>query len=245
MKKILQSFSLLLAVVLVAFLCACNLQEAPQPLDELQTSASSTAPSEEPTASATEKSEPPTELPSDVTEQTEPYVIDDENFEIYHKDDQLYHYIGQDQTVTIKDVGLEIHLPEEWIGRVEIVRNAQPKRIELYIGNVKLMQAYADMNHEEIQEAYGWRDWILRVLAIRKADIATLEGLLQSNNIIYLGENNEYQFFFATNDMHGEGDTFMTAREIMVHQHGQEFYDELVGDLVCTVEEAKEMLKVI
>ena len=37
----------------------------------------------------------------------------------------------------------------------------------------------------------------------------------------------------------------MTAREIMVHQHGQEFYDELVGDLVCTVEQAKEMLKVI
>ena len=83
------------------------------------------------------------------------------------------------------------------------------------------------------------------MLAIRQDDIATLEGLLQSNNIIYLGENNEYQFFFATNDMHGEGDTFMTAREIMVHQHGQEFYDELVGDLVCTVEEAKEMLKVI
>ena len=193
MKKILQSFSLLLAVVLVAFLCACNLQEAPQPLDELQTSASSTAPSEEPTASATEKSEPPTELPSDVTEQTEPYVIDDESFAVYNEKDQIYHYIGQGQTVTVKDVGLEIHVPEEWAGRVEVLRNACSDRVEIYIGNIQLMQTYADMNHEEIQEAYGWRDWILRVLAIRQDDIATLEGLLQSNNIIYLGENNEYK----------------------------------------------------
>ena len=53
-----------------------------------------------------------------------------------------------------------------------------------------------------------------------------------------------YRFYFATADMHGE-DSFLTARTIMIHNQGQEYYDDLVGDLVCTVEEAKEMLKVI
>ena len=172
--------ALLLIIALLAFLCACNLQEAPQPLDELQTSASSTAPSEEPTASATEKSEPPTELPSDVTGQTEPYVIDDESFAVYNEKDQIYHYIGQGQTVTVKDGGLEIHVPEEWAGRVEVLRNACSDRVEIYIGNIQLMQTYADMNHDEIQESYGWLDWILRVQAIRKDDTATIEEFDQS-----------------------------------------------------------------
>ncbi len=81
-------------------------------------------------------------------------------FAVYNEKDQIYHYIGQGQTVTVKDVGLEIHVPEEWAGRVEVLRNACSDRVEIYIGNIQLMQTYADMNHDEIQESYGWLDWI-------------------------------------------------------------------------------------
>ena len=238
--------ALLLIIALLAFLCACNLQEAPQPLDGLQTSASSTAPSEEPTASATEKSEPPTELPSDVTGQTEPYVIDDESFAVYNEKDQIYHYIGQGQTVTVKDVGLEIHVPEEWAGRVEVLRNACSDRVEIYIGNIQLMQTYADMNHDEIQESYGWLDWILRVQAIRKDDTATIEEFDQSEHRICLGENDRYRIYFSCTDMHDmDCETFFTSRANMIHNRGEEYYDNLVGDLTCTAEQAKEILKIL
>ena len=248
MKKTLQFGSLALAIAMLASPCACNSRDEPQSSNELLTSAPTQVSAEEPTVFATEETEPPTEALADMTEETESYAVNDEDFEIYKEDEfeRLYHYIGHSQTVTIRDVGLEIELPEEWAGRVEVVRNARPEYMELFIGNIRLMEAYADMGpgQEEIERGYGWYDWVLLVQAVRKDNTATIEALDQSENRIYLGENDEYRFYFATADMHGE-DSFLTARTIMIHNQGQEYYDDLVGDLVCTVEQAKEMLKVI
>lgn len=153
MKKLLQFCSLSLTIVMFASLCACNPQGEPYPSDEIMTSTPTQT--SEPMVSIPEETKLPTEVPVD---STEPYIIDDENFEVYNEGDQLYHYIGQDQTVTVKDIGLEIHLPEEWVGQVEVIRNACPERTEIYIANIQLMQAYAEMNHDEIQESYGWLD---------------------------------------------------------------------------------------
>ena len=187
--------------------------------------------------------EPPTETTID---ETEPYLIDDESFAVYNEKDQIYHYIGQGQTVTVKDVGLEIHVPEEWAGRVEVLRNACSDRVEIYIGNIQLMQTYADMNHDEIQESYGWLDWILRVQAIRKDDTATIEEFDQSEHRICLGENDRYRIYFSCTDMHDmDCETFLTSRANMIHNQGQEYYDNLVGDLTCTAEQAKEILKIL
>ena len=190
MKKLLQFCSLSLTIVMFASLCACNPQGEPYPSDEIMTSTPTQT--SEPMVSIPEETKLPTEVPVD---STEPYIIHDENFEVYNEGDQLYHYIGQDQTVTVKDIGLEIHLPEEWVGQVEVIRNACPERTEIYIANVQLMQAYAEMNHD---------------------------------------------------DMHYmDCETFLTCRTNMIHNQGQEYYDNLVGDLTCTVEQAKEILKVI
>ena len=182
MKKLLQFCSLSLTIVMFASLCACNPQGEPYPSDEIMTSTPTQT--SEPMVSIPEETKLPTEVPVD---STEPYIIHDENFEVYNEGDQLYHYIGQDQTVTVKDIGLEIHLPEEWVGQVEVIRNACPERTEIYIANVQLMQAYAEMNHDEIQESYGWLDWILRILAIRKDVTATIEEFDQSEYKICLG----------------------------------------------------------
>ena len=40
-------------------------------------------------------------------------------------------------------------------------------------------------------------------------------------------------------------DTFMILREMMIRKEGQEYYDNLVGDLTCTEEQAREILRVI
>lgn len=248
MKKLLRFGSLALAIAMLASLCACNPRDEPQSSDEMLTAAPTQVSAKEPTVPATEETEPPTEAPTDMAEETESYTVNDEDFEIYKEDEseRLYHYIGQSQTVTIRDVGLEIELPEEWVGRVEVIRNARPEYMELFIGNIRLMEAYADMGpgHEEIQRGYGWYDWVLFVQAVRKDNTATIEALDQSENRIYLGENDGYQFYFATADMHGE-DSFLTARTIMIHNQGQEYYDDLVGDLTCTAEQAKGILKIL
>ena len=180
-----------------------------------------------------------------VTDESLPHPIDDVNFEIYNEVAEAYRYIGSDRTVSLADYGLEVHIPEEWAGQVEVIRNAQPGYLELFIANSQLMQAYADMDHLEIQQGYGWYDWILLVQAIRKEDTVKLADFINSEYRIYLGENDTYQFYFATSDMHSPGDTSITARDILIRKQGQEYYDNLIGDLVCTVDQAKEILKVI
>ena len=240
MKKLLQFCSLFLTIVVLASLCACNSQGEPYPSNEIATF-TPTQPSE-PMVSILEETKLPTEVPMD---STVPYIIDDENFEVYNEADQIYHYVGQNETIMVNDVGLEIHLPDEWVSRVEVIRNASPERTEIYIANVQLMQAYAEMNHDEIQESYGWLDWVLRILAIRKDDIATIEEFSRSEYQIYLGESEKYRIYFSCTDMHHmDCETFLTCRTNMIHNQGQEYYDNLVGDLTCSVEQAREILKV-
>ncbi len=250
MKRSLKCCTLLLTVVVLASLPACKLQSEDQPSTEVTASMPTQSPTEESIIPATQESEPSFELPTQAAEETMFLTIDDEEFEIYREDEsqRLYHYIGQNQTVIIKDVGLKIKLPEEWIGEVEVIRNAEPGYMELFIGNIHLMQAYADLEPTpvEIQRGFGWYDWVLLVQAVRKDDTATVESLDNSEYRIYLGSNDEYRFYFATSEMHDmDCDTFMIIRDQMIHDRGQEYYDNLVGDLTCTVEQAKEILKIL
>lgn len=247
MKKLFRRGSLLLVAAIVASLCACSTREEPQSSDEMLSSAPAQPPSEKPTVSDTDTKTPgpSSEAPADSAEQTEAYTLDSEDFELFDDIEEAYHYIGQDQTIVIKDFGLEIHLPAEWVGQVEIVRNARPEYLELFIGNVRLMQAYADMKNVDFGESSGWRDWVLFVQAVRKDHVTATE--LNSNKYrIYLGENKTYCFYFAITDMHDMNcDTFMIVREMLIRDRGQEYYDDLVGDLTCTAEQAKEILKIL
>ncbi len=251
MKKLEQFRSLLLAVSVLPILCACGPQENGLSPDESMTSVPTQALPEESTVFATEELESSFELPTQAAEETMFLTIDDEEFEIYTEDksERLYHYIGQNQTVIIKDVGLKIKLPEEWIGEVEVIRNAEPGYMELFIGNIRLMQSYAaDLEPApvEIQRGFGWYDWILLVQAVRKDDTATVESLDNSEYRIYLGSNDEYKFYFATSEMHDRyGDTSLIARDMLIQKIGQENYDNLVGDLTCTVEQAKEIIEIL
>ena len=250
MKKLVQFCSLLLAVSVLPILCACGPQENGLSPDEPMTSVPTQTLPEESTVFVTEELESSFEVPSQADDETMFLTIDDEEFEIYREDEsqRLYHYIGQNQTVIIKDVGLEIKLPEEWVGKVEVIRNARPGYMELFIGNIHLMQAYADLEPTpvEIQRGLGWYDWVLLVQAVRKDNTATVESLDNSEYRIYLGSNDEYQFYFATSEMHDMNcDTFMIIRDQMIRDRGQEYYDNLVGDLTCTVEQAKDILKVL
>lgn len=181
MKNLLRSFSLLLAVVLLASLCACRLQETPQPSDE---ASAPTVPSEEPTAPVTEKLEPATSLPvkrshTSLTMRTLRFLVNSI---------RPIGYIGSDPTITLKDFGLKITLPDGWVDRVEIIRNASQDDLELYIGNSALMLAY-DMESADpdIKGSDGYFDWVLCVNGVRKDNYIVVEDFDQNKNCIYLG----------------------------------------------------------
>lgn len=249
MKKLLQFCLLSLIIVMLVSLCACSLQGESYPLDEIITS--TPAQTSEPTVSAIEETDRLTEAPTDVAEETEPYTID-EDFELFSEADSTYWYVGSDQTITLKDFGLEITLPDGWVDRVEIIRNVSPDYLDLFIGNSELMKAYEAMDsaepkeHVDIKGTYGYFDWILCVNGIRKDNYDEVERLDLSQYCVYLGENETYRFYFAPTDMRDMNcNTFMITREMMIRKQGQEYYDNLVGDLTCTAEQAKEILKVI
>lgn len=240
---------LFFAVILI-FLYACSPQVKPQPSDEIMIPTPTQT--SEPTVSAIEETDLLTETPTDVAEETEPYTIDDEDFELFSEADSTYWYVGSDQTITLKDFGLEITLPDGWVDRVEIIRNVSQDYLDLFIGNSELMKAYEAMDsaepkeHVDIKGTYGYFDWILCVNGIRKDNYDEVERLDHSQYCVYLGENETYRFYFAPTDMRDMNcNTFMVTREMMIRKQGQEYYDNLVGDLTCTVEQAKEILKVM
>lgn len=248
MKKLLQFCLLSLIIVMLVSLCACSLQGESYPSDEIITS----TPTQtfDPTVSAIEETDFLTETPTDVAEETEPYTID-EDFELFSEADSTYWYVGSDQTITLKDFGLEITLPDGWVDRVEIIRNVSQDYLDLFIGNSELMKAYEAMDsaepkeHVDIKGTYGYFDWILCVNGIRKDNYDEVERLDHSQYYVYLGENETYRFYFAPTDMRDMNcNTFMITREMMIRKQGQEYYDNLVGDLTCSVEQAREILKV-
>ena len=98
----------------------------------------------------------------------------------------------------------------------------------------------------DIKGSDGYFDWVLCVNGVRKDNYIVVEDFDQNKNCIYLGENRKYRFYFKTTDMHDmDCDTFMILREMMIRKEGQEYYDNLVGDLTSTEEQAREILRVI
>lgn len=215
MGKSSKSCFLLFAVILI-FLYACSPQVKPQPSDEIMIPTPTQT--SEPTVSAIEETDFLTETLTDVAEETEPYTID-EDFELFSEADSTYWYVGSDQTITLKDFGLEITLPDGWVGRVEIIRNVSQDYLDLFIGNSELMKAYEAMDsaepkeHVDIKGTYGYFDWILCVNGIRKDNYDEVERLDHSQSCVYLGENETYRFYFAPTDMRDMNcNTFMITR---------------------------------
>lgn len=252
MKRFWKCCALLLTVAVLASLPACKPQSEAQPSDEMTASVPTQSPTEESRIPATQEPESLPETPSDVIEETEPYIIDDEDFEIFSESNSTYWYIGSKQTIKLEDFGLEITLPDGWADRVEIIRNTDPDYLELFIGNSELMRAYENMDREEqdeeadIRGSYGYLDWILFAHGIRKDNYDEVEYFDKDEYCVYLGENEKFRFYLSTSEMHNmDCSTIMITRQKMIREQGQEYYDNLIGDLVCTVEQAKEILKVL
>ena len=176
---------------------------------------------------------------TETTETTEKAAFDGERFEVF--DDYIYRYTGGHGSVTFEDYGLTVQLPEAWIGRVEILCS-NLSEMHIYLANIELMDAYAEYRGTA---ACAWQDYILHVFSAPKDNEAYIEEIERDEHVVFLSENEKYRFYYTTaSNMNTDCNTFLTIRYSLIQDKGQEYYDSLVGDLICTDEMVKEIIKV-
>lgn len=182
---------------------------------------------------------------TDTTESTVMKESGNESFELFNEMNHVYRYVGEDKAVTLGDYGLTVDLPEEWAGRVEILYSSTPGYLELYVTNTNLMEAYAEYEGKEVNQTYAWHDFILFVSSVPKEDKEIVKEYDNNEHRTFLGENEQFRFYYTTADMQDtDCNTFLTERYTLIRDKGQEYYDSLVGNLICTDELAKEIVKV-
>lgn len=175
----------------------------------------------------------------ETTETTEKAAFDSEKFELF--DDYIYRYTGGDGSVTFEDYGLTVQLPEAWIGRVGIFCG-DTSAMHIFLANIELMDAYAEYLERPTESTHAWHDYMLHVFSVRKDSETHIE---EDEHATFLGENEKYRFYYTTaSNMNTDCNTFLTIRHSLIQDKGQEYYDSLVGDLICTDEMVKEIIKV-
>lgn len=210
--------------------------------------AETTVPTE--TAMTVETMLPPeTTIPEETTMPTEPAADDfeqrfaeslaEQGFEHY---EGIYHsyerYTGESNVITLDDVGLTLTVPEDWMDGVEILRNGggMEDGFNLFIVNRRLAEEY----HGELcDDAYA-----VHISAERKgtnykrpdpyAETYTDMYGFVSN---YLGENNEYIFYYCTAEQSGGMESPGFHQYFIVTEMGLDYYNDLIGNLIADPED--------
>lgn len=166
-----------------------------------------------------------------------------EAFEAFGRPENgVVRYVGKENQVQIPGTSLIISIPEEWAGRVELICSVTDKtKPEIFLANRGLMEAYAKYAGCSVEQSDGWKDWILFVEAVDKDQEAEYD---QNPYRAYLGEDDNLAYYYATNDMKDpDCSTFLIIQHDFIQQEGQDTYQNLVSDLVCTEERVAEIVR--
>lgn len=197
------------------------------------------------TAPATTAAPPVTTAPPETTEPEDGFYSDSymqaQGFEFLYDiaSRSVWQYTGENSTISLPHCGLNIALPEGWAGNVSIYwyqYEISPASGHLYIASNAILDA-----HHEVTPCVDYcSDWVDCLLHIWYGPISEMNeqpGLI--------GHNDAFYVCFATPDLFDpECSEELLSRTMLIKQIGQETYDELVGDLVCTQEMAREMITV-
>lgn len=103
--------------------------------------------------------------------------------------DGMYRYAGSDAAIELTCLGVTLTLPEEWLGSVEIIQDAE----NVYVTNRAIIDANIKLAQEqnpgpEKDEMLGWEDYMFRVFC--KSKDAYFDGDPKEPEVeIYLGGN--------------------------------------------------------
>lgn len=162
-----------------------------------------------------------------------------QGFEHYEGIDHIYErYTGGSNVICIEDVGLTLTVPEDWKDEVEILRNGGGLEdyFNLFIVNRRLAEEY----HGQLcNDAY-----VVHISAERKGKYNTRPDPYAQTytdefgrTSMYLGENNEYLFYYCTAELSGGMDSPSFWNYFIVTEMGLDYYNDLIGDLIAEPEE--------
>ena len=197
---------------------------------------------------------PETTVPEETTVPTEAAVDDYEQrfleckaaqgFEEY--EDGFYgRYTGESNVITFDDVGLTLTVPKDWMDGVEILRcgGGLADSFDVLIVNRRLAEEY----HGELcDDAYA-----VHISAERKAKCVTrpdpraetyTDEYQRRTN--YLGENNEYFFYYCTAEQSGGMESPGFHKYFIVTEMGLDYYNDLIGNLVADPEDVPNWVSI-
>ena len=179
----------------------------------------------------------------------EPYVPEDfELFDCPGDPHYLYRYTGDQSSVVFEELGVTLHIPEAWQGKVDIIIFSQnpPNSADIYVVSKEVFarqrQFALDNSYGgKVRPSYGWFDWMLHLSCVATEDQKS--GM--KNRDGYLGESEAFKYIYTTHTTRKyPGDLYADCVLRLVDAIGQEAYKELVGDMICTPEQAEEIIEI-
>lgn len=260
MKKKIVCIALSLLLVLSVSACSSNGEKEPTVPPE----------SSAPTEPSTQATEPPETTESE-TKPTEDeqlwakpwrddveliYIKEEGSPEQYETDmdlgGQFFRYTGDSNVIDMPEFGFTITLPEEWMERVDVIFTRSGRHNDgadsvhsVTIINKALAGVYATMIPSPIYKPnvlYGFHDNILSVTWYAEPQEYCQMEIENGYALGSLTGDGKYYYLYTVATEWPEGDHKL-MRYFLQETIGQEAYDALVGDLVCSEEEAYEIFK--
>lgn len=231
-------YALVVGIIAIGLMVGCTFTGAvddPEPTDPVGTTSpeETTVPPEttvpiETTVPA-ETTEPDVE--ANLEEWYEAYLAE-RNFEALG-DDSFYWrgfvYNGSENVLEFEDVGLTLTIPEAWTDQVTIIRSGGMLDSAYYFSVINTRMSMEDMGRPDSPSAYA-----LRISAVRKMYESRPNPASEYN---YLGENNEFYFYYMTAEMSSGMDSPAMLKSLLIQEHGEDYYVDLVNDLIVQPEE--------
>lgn len=244
------------AIALLLTLAACAKEpggETDARLSAESTTLGTAQPAAEPTVPVTEFSGEatpaelmPTPPAAELPQETYPIsysVVDDENWEPINKDTGFYLYTAAENPVVFGDL-FALTLPESWVGKVRIC--ATDDGDGSYIRVMVYSISYAEALHAIRPEIEG-SEYLIDPVMDLFIKPKTVDGASTlSPETAPTLETDKWSLAVVSREAR-DRDCYADLIEVnlYIEQYGQDAYEEALGDIVCTQEEAEAMVSLV
>lgn len=161
-----------------------------------------------------------------------------------------YRYTGTDTEIPMEELGVTLHLPQEWAGQVEVfICTYYGDECGIYVVNKELAEAHLEAmeKHYELDQYWlTYYDYLLRLSVTPDDDRPEPVALDEYTGAEYLGTNGTWRYVVHSNEK-PETVSYMNSdmalNEALIYEIGQEAYDNLRQKMVCTHEQALEIVE--
>lgn len=250
--KLRKGLAFLAVLALTISILGCSTAATPETTEPTEVTYAPTEATAPPTVAPTETTEPVTEATEPATETTAPAeeVLEDpwgleEKYGIeFFETPITYRVPEHGQEIRFVDQPFTLTLPEEWVDQVDVFVSFG----EYFIMKVT-SKALIDL-----YEAWGNRtckDYVIKIAVVTKEMYSSngngYKERVETGIAMVAGETEEFYVVVETNQAHEPDSSALWVRGFLLDNitgDAQAIYDETVGDITCSLEEAAAMITV-